>query len=199
MSTFDPIYQSSNVNSKIVVALEKISEVFRVLLWNQAKNQELSPIQLQLLVFLKFHPEETRRKIAFLSKEFNLSKPTISDSVKTLERKGLISRTVDDGDARSNTLHLTQKGLELTASIENFSAPLDGAVSALSDKEKACLLNSILHLTYDLGEAGIISRQRMCFKCRSYAGDMKGQHYCKMLQKDLAQEDLQIECPEFSK
>lgn len=199
MSTFDPLYQSDNVNCKIVVALEKISETFRVLLWNHAKNQELSPIQLQLLVFLKFHPDEARRKVAALSKEFNLSKPTISDSVKTLERKGLICRTIDDDDARSNTLHLTPKGLELTTSVENYSAPLDGAVSALSEKERALLFLSILHITYDLGEAGIISGQRMCFRCKWYTGDKKSQHYCQRWQKEMMQHDLQVECPEFSK
>ena len=53
-SSFDLKRQSTKIESKIVVALERISEAFRVLLWNESKENSLSPIQIQLLIFFTF-------------------------------------------------------------------------------------------------------------------------------------------------
>ena len=55
MSAFNPENHLVNIDAKIVASLEKISEVFRVLLWAEAKEHRVSPIQLQLLIFLKYH------------------------------------------------------------------------------------------------------------------------------------------------
>jgi DNA-binding MarR family transcriptional regulator len=85
-SAFDPKNQELNIESKIVVALERISEAFKVSLWNENKKYGLSPIQLQILTFLLFHSQELRT-ISHLAIEFNSTKASISDSVKTLETK----------------------------------------------------------------------------------------------------------------
>src|SRR5258708_37840589 len=125
MSLFNPDRHLIDVDSKIVAALEKISEVFRVLLWAEAKEHKMSPIQLQLLVFLKYHNAEKYCKVALLAKEFNLTKATISDSMKALEQKELIKRSLDINDSRSFTFCLTEKGKQVTDSVENFTSPLD--------------------------------------------------------------------------
>jgi DNA-binding MarR family transcriptional regulator len=79
-SAFDPEGHEFNIDSKIVVALERISEAFKVSLWNENKKYGISPIQLQILTFLIFHPEDLRT-ISNLAAEFNSTKASISDSV----------------------------------------------------------------------------------------------------------------------
>src|SRR5690606_9651643 len=86
-SPFDPQRPGPTVESKIVVALERVATAFRVLLWNEGRTHGLSPIQVQLLLFLRFHPRE-RCKVSVLAQEFNLTKATISESVRALELKG---------------------------------------------------------------------------------------------------------------
>src|SRR6266700_4381394 len=157
MSSFNPERHLTNVDSKIVAALEKISEVFRVLLWAGAKEHNLSPIQLPLLVFLKYHKADKYCKVAFLANEFNLTKATISDSVKALEQKTLIKRTLDSNDSRSFTFSLTEKGESITSLVENFAGPLDGAIATLTPVQKEYLLTSVLDLIYRLNKQGIIS------------------------------------------
>src|SRR5688572_14883967 len=88
-SDFDLISQNRSTESKIVASLERIAQAFRVLLWQESKEYALTPIQIQILIFLRFHSEE-KCKVSYLAGEFNLSKPTISDTVKTLEQKQLI-------------------------------------------------------------------------------------------------------------
>jgi DNA-binding MarR family transcriptional regulator len=196
MSAFNPENHLVNIDAKIVASLEKISEVFRVLLWAEAKEHRVSPIQLQLLIFLKYHPSTAHRRIAFLAREFNLTKATISDSMRVLEEKGLVLRSDDITDSRGYNFSLTEKGAQLTASVENFTGPLDGAIAALTPQQKEYLLSSVLDLIYRLNQMGIISTQRMCFNCYYYNGDRAQNHYCNLVQAPLAYDSIRFECPE---
>ncbi|WP_207512252.1 MarR family winged helix-turn-helix transcriptional regulator [Longitalea luteola] len=196
MSAFDPERHITNVDYKIVAALEKISEVFRVLLWTEAKEHKLSPIQMQLLIFIKYHNSDKQRRIASMAREFNLTKATISDSIKVLELKGLIKRSDDVLDSRSFNFSLTEQGMKLTGMIENFTLPLDGAIATLSPLQKEQFLMAILELIYRLNQNGIISTQRMCYNCFYYNGDRQQVHYCNLMQKALVIDELRIECPE---
>jgi DNA-binding MarR family transcriptional regulator len=196
MSAFNPERHITNVDYKIVAAMEKISEVFRVLLWTEAKEHKLSPIQMQLLIFIKYHNSDKQRRIASMAREFNLTKATISDSIKVLELKGLIKRTDDAFDSRSFNFSLTDQGMKLTGMIENFTLPLDGAIATLSPQQKDQFLMSLLDLIFRLNQTGIISTQRMCYSCFYYRGDMQQNHFCNLMQKPLAIDELRIECPE---
>ena len=196
MSAFNPERHITNVDYKIVAALEKISEVFRVLLWMEAKEHKLSPIQMQLLIFIKYHNDDKQRRIASMAREFNMTKATISDSIKVLEQKGLIRRTDDAFDSRSFNFSLTDQGSKLTGMIENFTLPLDGAISTMSPEKKKQLLLSVLELVHRLNQTGVISPQRMCYNCYYYNGDRQQTHYCNLMQKPLAVDELRVECPE---
>ena len=96
-SSFHLTEQNQKIESRIVVALERISESFRVLLWNESKENSLSPIQIQLLIFIQFHAQE-KCKVGYLADEFNMTKATISDAIKSLEQKELITKNyIDNG------------------------------------------------------------------------------------------------------
>ena len=91
MSVFNLQDQNSDLNSKIVAGLERLSQVFRILLWEKAKEQGLSPIQIQLLIFIQHHSAD-KATISYLAQEFNFTKPTISDAIKVLEEKNLLKK-----------------------------------------------------------------------------------------------------------
>ncbi len=52
-NVFDLEIQNSAIEGKIVAGMERLSQVFRILLWEKAKKHNLSPIQIQLLIFIK--------------------------------------------------------------------------------------------------------------------------------------------------
>ncbi len=58
-SVFDPSSQHGDVDAKIVAALERLGQVFRVLLREKAQEHKLSPIQARFLVYLRW-PEDGR-------------------------------------------------------------------------------------------------------------------------------------------
>lgn len=199
MSSLNPEQQFVNINAKIIASLGKISEVFWVLLQAQAQSHRLSPTQLQLLLFIKFHPDPQQRKAAFMAREFNVTKATISDSIKALEQKGLVQRITDTRDTRSFILSLTDKGQALASATEGFTTPLDEAVVELPAEQKEQLVFSLLDLIHRLNVAGVITPQRMCYNCQYYQGNRQDEHYCQLIQQSLTVVDLRLECPEFRK
>ena len=194
-SAFDPIHQSNSVNSKIIASLEKVSEVFRVLLWDSGKEYGLSPIQIQLLLFVRFHPEEDLRKVAYMAKEFNMTKATISDSLKTLELKGLVRKKTDVEDARSVTISLTAKGEKISQHVSGFADALDGALDRLAPKEREALLVTVMRLSRQLLEEEVLAVERMCFHCAHYKGNFNDNNYCEAYKKKIPQKSLRIDCP----
>lgn len=197
-SSFDLDNQNSIIDSRIVAALERISEAFRVLLWNESKTFSLSPIQIQILIFLYTHSEE-KRKVSYLAEEFNLTKPTISDAVKTLEEKSLIRKKTNSADSRSHCIGLTKKGKEIAEKTSLFTTELEKPIAQLNPDDKGNLLLSLINIIHHLTNARVITIQRMCLNCIYYRKDEnQQQHFCALLNKRLKVSDLRIDCPEHS-
>lgn len=193
-SSFNLNEQNQKIEGRIVVALERISEAFRVLLWNESKENSLSPIQIQILIFIYFHSVE-KCKVGYLADEFNMTKATISDSVRVLLVKNLVSKETDPIDTRSYSLSLTTEGNKIAKKASYFASSLEQPIDELSEEHKTIMLNGLLKLIYDLNKSGIITIQRMCFTCSNYQVD-KGIHYCKLLKTQLAENELRVDCPE---
>ncbi|MDT7828055.1 MarR family winged helix-turn-helix transcriptional regulator [Pricia sp. S334] len=194
MHAFNPEYQNQQIEGKIVVALERISQAFRVLLWQEGKENALTPIQLQILLFIKFHESE-KCKVNYLAKEFNLTKATISETVRLLSKKKLIYKETDPTDTRSYSIYLTEKGGEISTKSSSFAGALEKPIHTFSETQKEILYQSLLELIEKLNRAGIITVQRMCFSCRFYQPG-KESDYCKLLKKELYKPDLRVDCPE---
>ncbi len=193
-SSFHLTEQNQKIESRIVVALERISEAFRVLLWNESKENSLSPIQIQILIFIYFHSLE-KCKVGYLADEFNMTKATISDSVKILLSKELVTKETDPIDTRSFSLSLTYEGKKIAKKASLFASSIEQPIEKLTQEQKTIMLNGLLKLIYDLNKSGIITIQRMCFTCSNYQLE-KGVHYCKLLKCQLAENELRIDCPE---
>lgn len=194
-SVFDPYKQHHNIENKIISALERISEAFRVLLWQESKVYSLSPIQMQILIFLLFR-ESSMRTITSLANEFNMTKPTISDAVRVLVEKKYVNKIPDPNDSRSSVLTLTSKGIKAAEKISLFANHMRKPLKDLSDRQKKAMLEGLYELIYKFNQAGIITIQRMCHTCRFYVKKSGGIHYCSLLKVTLETSELRIDCPE---
>ncbi len=195
-SSFNLGEQNQKIESRIVVALERVSEAFRVLLWNESKENSLSPIQIQILIFIHFHSLE-KCKVGYLADEFNMTKATISDSVKILLSKELVAKETDPLDTRSYSLTLTKEGKKVAKKASFFASSIEQPIDKLTEDQKAIMLKGLLTLIYDLNKSGIITTQRMCFNCSFYKAE-NGMHYCNLLKTKLAESEIRIDCPEHS-
>ncbi len=195
-SPFDLKHQNEDIDSRIVAAMERVSQAFRVLLWNESKELSLSPIQIQILVFLMFHSEE-KRKVSYLAEEFNMTKATISDSIKVLEQKKFIRKGYEAHDTRSYVIYLTTKGLEIAKRTASFTNQIQVPIARLNLEDKENLLISLMGIIQHLNKTGVITVQRMCKTCVHFSpGSGKNQHFCNLLNQNLLDADLRIDCPE---
>lgn len=194
-SIFNPREQENNISSKIIVGLERISEVFKILLWKKAKLVGLSPIQIQLLIFITYHKEELCN-VSFLAKEFNITKPTISDAVRILEKKELIVKDFSSNDNRSYSIKVSDSGKNFVAEVENFANPLQDQLEGIQHVDLETLFGTLSKLIYQLNQAEILTVQRTCYGCKYY--DQKGiKDYCNLLDKELRNNEIRLDCAEF--
>lgn len=194
-SDFDPIQQQQDLSSKIVAGLERVSEVFKILLWEKAKLVGLSPIQIQILLFIAYHRNELCN-VSYLAKEFNVTKPTISDAIRVLEKKEMILKDYSLSDARSYTILLTALGSKTVEENGEFAGPLKKLIRKLNPSDLAPLYKTLSELIFKLNSAGILTVQRTCYACRFY--QKQGEtNYCTLLDNELKSEDIRIDCPEF--
>ena len=195
-SPFNLDQQNASTDSRIIAALERISQAFRVLLWNESKEFSLSPIQVQVLIFLLHHSEE-KRKVSYLADEFNMTKATISDTIKALGQKGLIKKVAEPHDTRSYVIHLTKKGIDIAGKTSVFTRELQTPIAKLNPDDKENLLLSLIGVIHHLNKAGVITIQRMCVTCIHYKpASSRNPHFCKLLNKKLEGSELRIDCPE---
>lgn len=194
-SVFDPKQQEQDISSKIVVGLERVSEVFKILLWEKAKQVGLSPIQIQILIFIAYH-KQGLCNVSHLAKEFNITKPTISDAVKILDKKKMIIKDYSSSDSRSYTIQLSTLGKEIVLLTNDLANPLKTQIDTLQQTDLDTVFETLSELIYKLNRNGILTVQRTCFGCKFHQKNDTSD-YCNLLKKKLLNKDIRLDCPEF--
>ncbi|MDX6182419.1 MarR family transcriptional regulator [Flavobacterium sp. Fl-77] len=194
-SIYNLDYQNSSLENKIVIGFDRISQVFKTLLIEESKHYNLSPIQIQLLIFINYH-SENKSTISYLSKEFNLSKPTVSETIKTLEKKKYITKISDKFDTRSYFIQITDLGKSIVQQTEQYVNPLVNIISNISEANKVMLWQSITNIINELNNIQLINSHRTCTNCQFYSQN-NNIPYCALLNQVLKIEDIRIDCPEF--
>ena len=196
---FDPSSQHGDVDKKIVAALERISQAYRVLLQEEAQGRGLSPIQARFLVHLLHHGDELGR-VGRLAEEFDLSRATVSDAIGTLEAKGLVRREPWPRDGRVATLRLTPAGEKAAAGLSGWADVVEEQLGSFAPEEKEAVMRFLMRLISALQGAGVITVARMCVTCRFFRPDAHpgsaSPHHCALLDLPLSGADLRTDCPE---
>ncbi len=189
----DPQTHNGDAATKIVFALERLSHVFRIHWWEQNKAFQLSPLQMQVLITLRFqaHLDSVTHLAAYLQ----LTNATISDAVRVLAKKGYLEKQPDSEDGRRHHLSLTPSGEETAETLALFANQIQDYVAALP--HQGIFLESLLQLMKSLQENQFIPLQQMCTTCRHLRTDASpAAYYCQLLDKPLTNHDLRIHCPE---
>ena len=196
-SVFDLSAQHDDVDAKIVAALERLSQVFRVRLREEACD--LSPTQAQFLIYMLYHDVELRR-VSQLAREFDLTQATVSDAVASLETKKLIQREQWPEDRRVLTLRLTPDGEKRATTLSHWADPVMVHLERFSSEEKETVTRFLIGLIGSLQRSGLITVARMCVTCKFFRQDVHpgepSPHHCGLLNVPLGAADLRVDCPE---
>jgi len=182
---------------RALVALSKVGIALRSEAWRDAGPRGLNPTQAQILVALTRAPGTMLRPKA-LAEQLAVSLPTVSDSLKALERKGLLARHADPSDGRAVVVTLTRDGRSQAGEIAEWPDIMLSAVDVLSDEEKGVLLRTLLKVIRELQERGRIAPARMCVTCdyfRPYAHeDPRRPHHCAFADAPFGDPSLRVDC-----
>jgi DNA-binding MarR family transcriptional regulator len=189
------ISMEKELTNKIIYGLERISEVFKTLLWEKAKLHGMSPIQIQILLFISGHAPALCN-VSHLAREFDVTKPTISDAVKALLDKGHVQKGHSSSDNRSFSLQLSSQGVDLVHELQDYAFPLQQQLGDIAQEDLITTYNTLTKIIYQLNRSGILTVQRVCFGCRFYE-KLPNSHYCNLLQKPLKGHEIRLDCAEF--
>src|SRR3954464_6882917 len=105
-TNFSPEQQLTDLDARLLLSLQRLSDMLKAMQWEQARSLGITPLQLQILLFVGYHPPEVN-KAANIATELQVSRPTISDAVGSLVSKHLLFMSTDKRDRRSYSLVLT--------------------------------------------------------------------------------------------
>ena len=200
MTEIDFSIQQEDLNRVIIVALERLSQAFRSLLWDHAKEEKLSPIQIQFLLYI--NSQKNRQSfVSDLAREFNLTPPTVSDAIKVLEQKGLVEKNISVSDKRKFALKITSTGKKQIANFLNWQGPLVEHLYQFPLQTRQTVLVFLLNFVESLRKGKILGDVKTCFSC-GYFRDSKSDaethsFFCFLRDVPLNESDLRLDCPNY--
>jgi DNA-binding MarR family transcriptional regulator len=189
--------QHSSVDLKIVALLERLSTALRALLQETATAEKLTPIQVEVLIYLHKHSAQDI-SIGELVDQFQVTQPTMSDVVRVLSEKSLIEMQVSSNDARIKLLSSTTAGKQTTKKLLRHNAKLISAVESISEDDRMLLFEKLLQVAHALRSHSLITVDKMCLTCRFFVVSQEASqpHYCNLLNTPLERGQIRIDCPE---
>lgn len=182
--------------ARIATGLHKIGLAMKQQAWQQANEEGLSATQGQILAALTTHGALTGSE---LSQRLGVTLPTISDSVRVLAEKKLLTKSPDPRHPRASLLTLTKKGAGLGARARSWPEFMVAAVADLSTEEQRAFYSGVLKMIRALQEQGLIPVNGMCVTCTHFRPNVRpglSPHHCALVDAPLANDQVRLDCPE---
>lgn len=169
-----------DIESSIFSSLERLSEIFKLNLWKNNRNDNLSFLQVKILTIIKNNENTT---VSHITETLKMSKSTISISISNLEKKGYISKEKNRADFRVVNLFLTDKGKEFLTKINGSVEDIKNNLKELPKAKQEDILKSLLVLIHSLGQSISLDADSLCFSCFYY--EDRNEPFCRMINKNL--------------
>lgn len=168
------------------------------MLWNQARQEGLSPSQAQALLALQASAGPLT--VGSLAEQFGISAPTASELAGTLERKGYIERRHSATDRRQVHLYLTGEGRTLAGRLVGWNGLLGEAIESLEAADREAFYRTLLSLLSTLERSGAVCAHT-CPACAYFTaccGEPEERvHLCSLTQNRMFDAELRVDCPDF--
>jgi DNA-binding MarR family transcriptional regulator len=174
--------------------LERLANLLRAEAWRAGQRHGLQPVQLQMLAYLQNCNRYSNSPVA-VAEYFGLTKGTVSQSLKLLEDRGLIEKTIDGQDKRIVRLSVTEAGravLDEAIPPASFQQ-IDAYLSPSAKAEMSAALRSLLTA---LQRANSTRSFGVCATCRYHQLEGQERYRCGLTQEPLFPHEIQLICRE---
>ncbi|WP_251357861.1 MarR family winged helix-turn-helix transcriptional regulator [Kangiella sp. TOML190] len=194
-NAFEPNEQIESNRAKVIAGIERLSTIFRTVLQAQVGLSGLSALQIQMITLIGFQAKGLCTT-TLLANELAVTKGTVSDSLRVLIGKKLVSKVQNKQDSRSYAINLTAAGRKTLAQLNHVTETFNAALKPLSDQQVDELWRNLSQLLSSLQAIGEIP-SRMCYSCQFFEPLANGQEFrCQLLKKSMKMELLRLDCPE---
>jgi DNA-binding MarR family transcriptional regulator len=165
-----------------------------------ASTRGLSQLQLEILSLLA--SRKSGQRVGSVARYFMISAATVSDSLRVLETKRLITKTRDPDDARSKMVTITDAGQVAASGFSVVIEKVRQIVSDWDEDRRAEVLPAVIAVIDGLRDEGTVRDDRMCTSCRYFAinCDLESHsapYFCRFFDLPLQVRDLRVDCPDF--
>lgn len=191
--------ESDALNRKVGLGLSKIGQAIRSQAWKGAGSQGLTPTQGQVLAVLAgIQADQPGLRLAAVAEALGITRPTASEAVGTLVRKGLVAKRSDPKDSRAVALQLTAEGRRQAAEASLWPDFLLAAVDDLEVAEQQVFYRALMKMIRNLQQRGQIPVSQMCVTCRYFRpgvhDDPLRPHHCAFVDAAFGEQELRLDC-----
>lgn len=182
--------------ARVATGLHKIGLAMKHQTWREANDAGLSPTQGQILALLVANGPLTGTE---LSRRLGVTLPTVSDSVRVLVEKRLVTRSPDPRHPRGVRLAPTRAGAALGTRARSWPELMADAVNTLAPDEQRALYRAVLKMVRTLQEQGLVPMSGMCVTCvyfRPHVRAGASPHHCAFVDAPLPDDQLRLDCPD---
>lgn len=173
--------------------IERLCNLVRADVRALCNEYGMRPVQLEALGFLTQcnRYSDTPQAVA---EYLGLTKGTVSQTLKVLEKKGLLHKQSDTSDKRLVHLKPTARGRRLVERTVPAEA-LTLGIENLSSSENLVTIESLRVLLRSVQQANELKTFAPCNTCR-FNQKREGGYFCELTQESLAEQDVVLLCRE---
>ncbi|MCF8721791.1 MarR family winged helix-turn-helix transcriptional regulator [Nitrospina gracilis] len=176
--------------------IERISHLIRSETRIAGTDFDLQPIQLDVLHYLTRSNRYSNTPQG-VTDYFGLTKGTVSQTIKALESKGLLSKTPDAKDGRKVHLAVTRTGKKLLDKTMPARV-VAGAWEELPEEDRDRLIAHLSQLLAKMQKANGMNAFGVCRTCRFNSQISDTKFFCELTQEPLSATDVTLLCREHT-
>ena len=179
--------------------VERLGNLLRIDSRRSGVEYGLQPIQLEALHYISICNRYSDTPMA-VTEYLGQTKGTVSQTLKVLEKKGLLSKHADSKDKRISHLKVSNSGETLLQ--KSIPSPLfKQACEQLDEQSQANIATSLKTLLQAIQRSNNMKSFGVCHTCKHNQKnkDEKNKsdsYFCMLTQEPLSTEDVQLICRE---
>lgn len=174
--------------------LERLASLLRTETRNLLLQHGLQPVQFEALQYLSICNRYSDTPMS-VTDYLGQTKGSVSQTLKVLEKKGLIEKFQDKTDKRVAHLSVTAAGRNVVSNIPP-SLLLERANKKFTKKNFESIDKSLRSLLKNMQQANNFRSFGQCATCIHNISDYSGGHVCGLTKEALSSGDIELICRE---
>lgn len=181
-------------SNQIYDYIERLSELLRIDSRQSVAIHGLQPVQLEALHYLSICNRYSDTPMG-VTEYLGQTKGTVSQTLKVLEKKGLLSKQIDKNDKRMYHLKVSSRGKQLLKKTIPTTMFVN-ACEVLSEDKQSDIAKSLKLLLITLLQANNMKTFGVCHSCRYNSKTEDNAYFCNLVQQPLTGHDINLICRE---